>query len=88
MPLTTNSGVNTRPAVPPTVTLNSVAVTWTAAVANRAESLRKSEKRMSSRLREKEKESGSARKEERRVRGTERLPAPSYRWSRQANSDN
>lgn len=49
--LTTDSGVNTRPAEPPTVTLNWVAVAWTAAVARRAESLKSWEKSMSSRRR-------------------------------------
>lgn len=47
---TTVCGVNTRPAEPPTVTLNWAAVTWTTAVARRVESLKRLEKNMSSRL--------------------------------------
>ena len=52
--LTTDDGVYTRPAAPPTVTLNWAAVTWTTAVARRAESWKKEEKCMSSRLGRKE----------------------------------
>lgn len=48
--LTTKFGANTRPAEPPTVTLIWAAVAWTAAVARKAESFKRLEKSMSSRL--------------------------------------
>ena len=80
MSLTTNSGVNTRPAEPPTITLCSMAVTWTAAVIKRAESLRALEKTISSRLGVKEKEGRNVQKREaREMRRGKRFLTSSYR---------